>query len=215
MVPPKVIVCDGARFEKAVVVGAVIGLPEFEASQAGAVWRFRNEGNRASFVSHPEVYGPRFGGYDPVDLGRGVTYAGNPQNLAGVAGDPRVRQEVGRGWIDVEVMRLLNCRTLTRLEQGGEGAATPGAGERLGPAGGGHGGGAGGGCRGPATRSPSSIRSIRRPLRTAFSPPFRDSCATSVRTMAGAWDPRRPTEEGAGTAASDGSSAASGAASTN
>jgi hypothetical protein len=58
---------------------AVQGLPDFEAREAGAVWRFRNEGNRASFVAHPEVYGPQFGGYDPVDLGRGVTYAGNPR----------------------------------------------------------------------------------------------------------------------------------------
>jgi hypothetical protein len=55
------------------------GLPDFEASQAGAVWRFRNEGNRASFVAHPEVYGPQFGGYDPVDVARGVTFAGNPR----------------------------------------------------------------------------------------------------------------------------------------
>ena len=45
----------------------MIGLPDFEASEAGAVWRFRNEGNRASFVAHPEIYGPQFGGYDPVD----------------------------------------------------------------------------------------------------------------------------------------------------
>jgi hypothetical protein len=58
---------------------AIQGLPDFEASDSGAVWRFRNEGNRASFVAHPEVYGPQFGGYDPVDLGRGVTYAGNPR----------------------------------------------------------------------------------------------------------------------------------------
>ena len=58
---------------------AVHGLPEFEAAQAGVVWRFRNEGNRASFVAHPEVYGPQFGGYDPIDLARGVTYAGNPR----------------------------------------------------------------------------------------------------------------------------------------
>src|SRR6266849_5005547 len=50
---------------------AVIGLPEFEASQAGTVWRFRNEGNRASFVAHPDIYGRQFGGYDPVDLSRG------------------------------------------------------------------------------------------------------------------------------------------------
>ncbi|WP_235984112.1 YHS domain-containing (seleno)protein [Bradyrhizobium australiense] len=58
---------------------AVEGLPDIEAREAGAVWRFRNEGNRASFVAHPEIYGPQFGGYDPVDLGRGVTYAGNPR----------------------------------------------------------------------------------------------------------------------------------------
>jgi hypothetical protein len=58
---------------------ATQGVPDFEAAEAGAVWRFRNEGNRASFVAHPEIYGPQFGGYDPVDLGRGVTYAGNPR----------------------------------------------------------------------------------------------------------------------------------------
>jgi hypothetical protein len=58
---------------------AVPGYQDFEAAAAGAVWRFRNEGNRASFVAHPEIYGPQFGGYDPVDLGRGVTYAGNPR----------------------------------------------------------------------------------------------------------------------------------------
>jgi hypothetical protein len=56
-----------------------LGLPEFEASQAGAVWRFRNEGNRASFVAHPDIYGPQFGGYDPCALARGVTFAGNPR----------------------------------------------------------------------------------------------------------------------------------------
>jgi hypothetical protein len=57
----------------------MVGRPDFEASEAGAVWRFRNEGNRASFVAHPEIYGPQFGGYDPVDLARGVTVAGNPR----------------------------------------------------------------------------------------------------------------------------------------
>jgi hypothetical protein len=56
-----------------------IGQEDFEASEAGAVWRFRNEGNRISFVAHPEIYGPQFGGYDPVDLARGVTVAGSPR----------------------------------------------------------------------------------------------------------------------------------------
>jgi hypothetical protein len=59
--------------------GAVMGSPDFEAAQAGAVWRFHNEGNRASFVAHPEIYGPQFGGYDPVDVARGVAFAGNPR----------------------------------------------------------------------------------------------------------------------------------------
>ncbi len=58
---------------------AVAGLPDFEAFEAGAVWRFRNEGNRASFMAHPDIYGPQFGGYDPLDLARGVTVAGNPR----------------------------------------------------------------------------------------------------------------------------------------
>ena len=58
---------------------ATQGVADFETAEAGAVWRFRNEGNRASFVAHPEVYAPQFGGYDPVDLGRGVAYAGNPR----------------------------------------------------------------------------------------------------------------------------------------
>jgi len=57
----------------------MIGRPEFEASEAGVAWRFRNEGNRASFVAHPDIYSPQFGGYDPVDLARGVTVAGNPR----------------------------------------------------------------------------------------------------------------------------------------
>lgn len=56
----------------------VRGLPDFEAGLLGAVWRFRNEGNEASFLAHPEVYGPQFGGYDPIDLARGVILAGNP-----------------------------------------------------------------------------------------------------------------------------------------
>ncbi len=63
-----------------------VGLPAFEAVQSGVVWRFRNEGNRDSFIAHPEIYGPQFGGYDPVDVARGVAVAGNPRFWL-VAGD--------------------------------------------------------------------------------------------------------------------------------
>jgi hypothetical protein len=55
------------------------GKPDFEAAQGGAVWRFRNEGNRAFFLAHPEVYSPQFGGYDPTDVVRGVPVAGQPR----------------------------------------------------------------------------------------------------------------------------------------
>jgi len=97
---------------------AELGRPNFEASQAGAVWRFRNEGNRASFIAHPEIYGPQFGGYDPIDLTRGVTYAGNPriwlivkqrlylfgreQNRDAFAADPDILQAAKARWPALE-----------------------------------------------------------------------------------------------------------------
>jgi hypothetical protein len=62
-----------------VLGGAVRGLEDFEASEGGAVWRFHNQGNRAFFVANPEIYGPQFGGYDPIDVARGVAFAGNPR----------------------------------------------------------------------------------------------------------------------------------------
>jgi hypothetical protein len=58
---------------------AVLGLPDFEAAEAGAVWRFHNASNRDAFAAHPEIYGPQFGGYDPIDVARGIAYAGNPR----------------------------------------------------------------------------------------------------------------------------------------
>jgi hypothetical protein len=97
----------------------VVGAADFEASQAGAVWRFRNASNRASFVAHPDIYGPQFGGYDPIDLARGVTYAGNPRfwlvsgerlylfgreaSRDAFAADPaRVLKEASQRWPELE-----------------------------------------------------------------------------------------------------------------
>jgi len=57
----------------------VVGRAEFEFRFAGAVWRFHNEGNRAAFAADPKVYSPRFGGYDPVGIARGVSTPGYPQ----------------------------------------------------------------------------------------------------------------------------------------
>jgi hypothetical protein len=55
------------------------GRSEFEVSFAGAVWRFRNEGNRAAFVDRPDIYMPRFGGYDVLAVARGAAVPGNPR----------------------------------------------------------------------------------------------------------------------------------------
>src|SRR5437762_10479406 len=50
----------------------VAGRADVEFTYAGAVWRFGNEGNRAAFATDPQVYMPRFGGYDPVGISRGL-----------------------------------------------------------------------------------------------------------------------------------------------
>lgn len=57
---------------------AIAGRPEFEVEATDSIWRFRSEGNRAAFVANPDIYQPRYGGYDPMALARGVAVAGNP-----------------------------------------------------------------------------------------------------------------------------------------
>lgn len=57
---------------------ALPGSPDFESETAGGTWRFRNEGNMAAFRADPQAYRPRFAGFDPVALARGVARAGNP-----------------------------------------------------------------------------------------------------------------------------------------
>lgn len=54
------------------------GRENLELRHAGAVWRFENEGNRAAFAAHPDVYAPQFGGYDPVGVSLGVARPGTP-----------------------------------------------------------------------------------------------------------------------------------------
>jgi hypothetical protein len=59
---------------------AVEGRAEFEYALAGATWRFRNAGNLGAFMARPDIYMPRFGGYDPVGAARGVAVAGSPDH---------------------------------------------------------------------------------------------------------------------------------------
>ncbi|HZT24814.1 MAG TPA: YHS domain-containing (seleno)protein [Pseudolabrys sp.] len=57
---------------------AEFGRPDLELQCDGAVWRFRNEGDRGAFADHPEIYTPQFGGYDPVAIARGRSVPGHP-----------------------------------------------------------------------------------------------------------------------------------------
>jgi YHS domain-containing protein len=57
---------------------ALAGSKAYELNFGGLSWRFRNEANRAAFAASPEAYVPRFGGYDPVALARGVPVPGHP-----------------------------------------------------------------------------------------------------------------------------------------
>lgn len=57
---------------------AVLGRAELELADARGVFRFRNEGNREAYAANPEVYAPRFAGYDPLALARGIALEGNP-----------------------------------------------------------------------------------------------------------------------------------------
>jgi hypothetical protein len=75
------------------------GTSAFELRHDGVVWRFRNIGNRAAFAERPDIYMPRYGGYDPVAVARGVAVPGEP-NVWIIAGqrlflfyDPADRQK--------------------------------------------------------------------------------------------------------------------------
>ena len=57
---------------------ALFGRAEYEYRYAGVIWRFRNEGNQAAFIANPDVYMPRFGGYDAIAIGRSLAVPGNP-----------------------------------------------------------------------------------------------------------------------------------------
>ncbi len=54
------------------------GRDDVEFRWGGGVWRFVNPGNRAAFRKHPDVYVPRFAGYDVYSLANGYTTRGHP-----------------------------------------------------------------------------------------------------------------------------------------
>jgi YHS domain-containing protein len=58
------------------------GLADYEYSWDGAVWRFRSEANRAAFMAEPQVYAPRFDGYDAIAIAEGRVVESDPHTFA-------------------------------------------------------------------------------------------------------------------------------------
>lgn len=55
------------------------GNARHETLWAGAAWRFASEANKAAFLSHPDVYAPRLGGYDAFAMAQGKAVAASPR----------------------------------------------------------------------------------------------------------------------------------------
>jgi hypothetical protein len=54
------------------------GKSGLEHRWGGTVWQFISVGNRDAFAKHPEIYAPRFAGYDALALSKGLTVRGHP-----------------------------------------------------------------------------------------------------------------------------------------
>ena len=54
------------------------GLAEHEIIWSGFAWRFASAANREVFLRDPEIYAPRFGGYDAMAVAQGLTVRANP-----------------------------------------------------------------------------------------------------------------------------------------
>jgi hypothetical protein len=76
----------------------VVGSSTYEAIWNGAAWRFANEGNRAAFLAAPEIYAPRYGGYDAGSIAHGIAAPADPTMFLVAGGrlylfrDDRARQ---------------------------------------------------------------------------------------------------------------------------
>jgi len=61
---------------------AVPGLPAYELIHEGTVWRFASAANRDAFREAPQVYTPRFGGFDASGVAEGRIIDADPRRFA-------------------------------------------------------------------------------------------------------------------------------------
>jgi YHS domain-containing protein len=60
----------------------VDGMPGFEASYDGAIWRFASKGNRDAFVETPDLYVPQYGGHCARSAAIGIAAEADPRIFA-------------------------------------------------------------------------------------------------------------------------------------
>lgn len=58
--------------------GPRAGRPDLEAIWSGVAWRFSSEANRSAFMSRPDAFAPRLGGYDAGAMASGKVVDANP-----------------------------------------------------------------------------------------------------------------------------------------
>jgi hypothetical protein len=61
---------------------AVPGLPAYELVHEGAVWRFASAANLEAFREAPQIYTPRFGGFDASSVADGRVVDADPHRFA-------------------------------------------------------------------------------------------------------------------------------------
>jgi hypothetical protein len=93
------------------------GLPDFESTLNGRIWRFTSAANKAAFEADPVAYIPLFGGHDGASVSDGILIKGDPQlfviaagrvvlfrdeaNRDRFAGEQMVRQKARESWPSV------------------------------------------------------------------------------------------------------------------
>lgn len=94
------------------------GVTEFQLDWGGGTWLFVNDGNRAAFRDHPDVYAPAFAGYCAFAVAQGRPAEGSPlhfaivddrlllfanaaSRLAFLESAPRLAAEAARRWPEV------------------------------------------------------------------------------------------------------------------
>ena len=90
----------------------VQGVPQFESVWQGARWRFANAEHRELFMSRPESYAPRFGGYCVMAMTQGETARSDPEAWIIIDG----RLYLGAGSDDIDNLKKNSAGNIAKAD---------------------------------------------------------------------------------------------------